>query len=257
MVASTLTKVWLIIPAAGIGQRMQSEIPKQYIKIYNKTIIEHTLDCFLEHDNIVGIIVVLASHDKHWDSLVVNNPQNKPLASVQGGSNRSESVQQGLNYLSEIQQVSEDSWVMVHDAARPCLSKSDLDSLLELCDCDCVGGLLASPVRDTMKRSVVKNASLKALSDTAITVTHTEPRENLWHAQTPQMFRLGAIKSAINQCQSSDFEMTDECSAMEFVGEAPVIIESIHNNIKVTTPSDIKLAEFLLDKDRLEVIKYD
>jgi len=199
---SISNKVWLVIPAAGIGQRMQSAIPKQYIKIHNKTILEHTLGCFLEHEKIAGIVVVLASHDKYWDSLIIKNSQKKPF-----------------------------------------------DSLLELCDLNCVGGLLASPVRDTMKRSVAdpENSNVKKPI-----VSNTESRENLWHAQTPQMFRLGEIKSAIEQCRESNFDITDECSAMEFVGEAPVIIESVYNNIKVTSPSDIRLAEFLISEREFE-----
>ena len=240
MIDQQLTPVWVVIPAAGSGQRMQSELPKQYLKIHNKTLIEHTLDCFLEHDQVAGVIVVLSASDNCWQSLNIKS-KSKPLLTVQGGSNRSDSVMQGLNYLDQINNVSESSWVLVHDAARPCLSKVDIDSLLAIRGTDCVGGLLASPVRDTMKRVVIseKNKQIK-------TVSQTESRENLWHAMTPQMFRLGALRNALEQCINKGLDVTDESSAMEFIGEKPIIVESIHNNIKVTLPSDIALAEFIL-----------
>ena len=240
MTDQQLTPVWVVIPAAGSGQRMQSELPKQYLKIHNKTLIEHTLDCFLEHDQIAGVVVVLSSSDKYWQSLNIKS-KSKPLLTVQGGSNRSDSVMQGLNYLDQINNVPESSWVLVHDAARPCLSKTDLDSLLAIRGTDSVGGLLASPVRDTMKRAVIteKNNHIK-------TVSQTESRENLWHALTPQMFRLGALQNALEQSHKQGFDVTDESSAMEFIGEKPIIVESIHNNIKVTLPSDITLAAFIL-----------
>jgi len=236
-------EVWVVIPAAGIGQRMQSDIPKQYLKINNKTILEHTLNCFLYRDEVVGILVVLAPHDEYWNSLSFENTSLKEtLFTTNGGKDRAESVLCGLDYLFDVQKLSPDSWVMVHDAARPCLSSIDLDSLLELCCSEEVGGLLASPVKDTMKRSEV-------LSGGDNRVMHTESRDGLWHAQTPQMFRLNKIKFALEECQKSGFNVTDECSAMEYVGESPLIIESLFNNVKVTNPADIKLVEYLLNEN--------
>jgi len=236
---SQLSSVWVVIPAAGIGQRMQSELPKQYLKIHDKTLLEHTLDCFLQHELVAGIVVVLSAADDYWQSLKIKS-ELKPLFTVQGGSSRSDSVIQGLKYLDEVQDIPANTWVMVHDAARPCLSKNDIDALLSIRGRDCIGGLLASPVRDTMKRSVVNN-DFKVVS-------HTESRENLWHALTPQMFRLGTLRNALEHCHSKGFDITDECSAIEFMGGKPLIVESMDNNIKVTHPSDVELAKFLLGR---------
>lgn len=248
MTDKQLYPIWVVIPAAGLGQRMQSDLPKQYLKINEKTLIEHTLDCFLEHDQIAGIVIVLSSDDRYWSSLNINS-ELKPLSIVEGGSNRSDSVLQGLKYLDQVKGIPGNSWVMVHDAARPCLSRIDLDALLMIRGADCVGGLLASPARDTMKRTTVsENISIGDDAEEFKTVSHTEPRENLWHALTPQIFRLGALQKALNDCQNEGFDITDECSAMEFIGEKPVLVECIHNNIKVTHPSDIALATFLLSK---------
>jgi len=232
--------VWVIVPAAGLGQRMKSDIPKQYLKIHGKTILEHTLDCFSQHEQIAGIVVVLSDDDKYWQSSNID-AYEKPLFTVKGGINRSDSVMQGLKYLIETKNVAEDSWVMVHDAARPCLDKSDLDALLAIRDSSQVGGVLATPVRDTMKRAEISE-------NVQTVVAHTETRENLWHALTPQMFRLGSLQDALIKCQKDDFEVTDDCSAMEYIGANPVIVESTKNNIKITNPSDISLITFLLDE---------
>lgn len=242
---SQLSSVWVVIPAAGSGQRMQSEVPKQYLKIHDKTVIEHTLDCFLQHDQIAGFVVVLSPDDHYWQSLnITDELKSKPIFTVEGGSDRCDSVMQGLKFLDETVEVPMESWVMVHDAARPCLSKTDIDSLLVIRDIDCIGGLLASPVRDTMKRAVTREST-----DDVKVVSHTESRENLWHALTPQMFRLGSLRNALRHCQSKRLSVTDECSAMEQIGEQPIIVESIHNNIKITHPNDIALATFLLSMD--------
>ena len=236
---SNLAKVWLVIPAAGIGQRMQSSIPKQYIKIQNKTILEHTLDCFIDNNAVAGIVIVIAANDGYYNFLQLNQ-LGRPIFTVQGGADRAESVSRGLSFLSDKKKLSSDTWVMVHDAARPCLSKADLESLLDICNLDCVGGLLASPVKDTMKRSKISDV------DGCFQVSHTESREQLWHAQTPQMFRLGMLQNALNTCEKSGVEITDECSAMEYIGEAPLLLESVDVNIKATSPSDLDFIEFLL-----------
>ena len=169
---------------------------------------------------------------------------------MRGGSDRSDSVMEGLKYLEKIKKISKISWVIVHDAARPCLSREDLDAVLAIRETETIGGLLASPVRDTMKRSVIfeiaeANSEISSIN----VVSHTESRKNLWHALTPQIFRLGALQNALSYCQNQRFEITDESSAMEYIGEKPLIVESIHNNIKVTHPSDFQLATFLLSEN--------
>ena len=137
---SQSSKVWVVIPAAGIGQRMQSEVPKQYLKILEKTILEHALDCFLEHQQVAGIVVVLSPDDEIWQSLNIKS-QSESIFTAEGGSSRSNSVINGLKYLKETENISATSWVMVHDAARPCLSRIDLDALLAIRAKNCIGGL--------------------------------------------------------------------------------------------------------------------
>ena len=248
------SSVWVVIPAAGSGQRMQSDIPKQYLKIDQKTILQHTIECFLNHQQIAGIVVVLQASDPYWQSLNIHSDSYAtPLFTVDGGADRSMSVSNGLDFLLKQHGVDEHQWVMVHDAARPCLSQNDLDSLLSISKTDACGGLLATPVRDTMKRAdnVLINDVLindAQMNDDMLSVSHTESREGLWHALTPQLFRLGALKNALTECAKNNFDVTDESSAMEYVGEHPVIVECVDNNIKVTQANDMAFATFLLSE---------
>ena len=233
-------KVWVVIPAAGIGKRMQSDIPKQYLKINNKTVLEHTLNCFLTHDEVAGIIVVLNSDDYYWKTIKLSSNHDKPIYTVEGGKERSDSVMQGLDYLLMVEQLAKDSWVMVHDAARPCLIEKDINSLLSIRSNNTVGGILASPVRDTMKRSVNNKNSKNVISN-------TESRDNLWHALTPQMFRIGELKSAIYHCLEKGITITDESSALEATGKEVELVEGSMNNIKITQQSDFEMATLLLN----------
>lgn len=233
--------VWVIIPAAGVGKRMQLDLPKQYLKINNKTIIEHTLDCFLIHPDVAGIVVALDSEDPYWKQLQIDS-NGKPIYTVEGGKERSDSVMQALEYLSMVERIDENTWVMVHDAARPCLSQEDINALLEVRSSGSVGGILASPVKDTMKRSFAQKNQ----------ISHTESRNDLWHALTPQMFKIGPLKSALETCIEKNIEVTDEASAVEAIGEHPMLVEGSHNNIKITHPSDIGLATWLLSNNITE-----
>jgi len=234
------TKVWVVIPAAGIGKRMQSETPKQYIKIKGKTILEHTLDCFINHPQIAGCVVALASEDPYWKSLNIHTTASEfPLYSVEGGDQRSDSVEQALDYLSVVEKLAEDSWVMVHDAARPCLSQQDITRLLSLITEGASGGILASPVRDTMKRA--KQGEL--------VISQTESRDDLWHALTPQLFKLGELTEALEYCLENGLTVTDEASAMEARGYTVKLVEGDSSNIKVTRPADIELASWLLSQE--------
>ena len=235
---------WVIIPAAGLGQRMQSEIPKQYLKINNKTVIEHTLECFINHPKIAGVVVVKHSEDSYWDQLHYKF-QTTPVFTTEGGVDRNDSVLQGIKYLMNIKQLAADTWVMVHDAARPCLPKTDIDALLSIRQSDCIGGILASPVRDTMKRVSKINED----QSDSLMVSHTESREGLWHALTPQMFRLSKLFEAIRYCQNNNIMVTDDCSAMAALGLNPIIVEVSHNNIKVTYADDIALASFFIKQN--------
>ncbi len=237
MSSRDLQKVWVVIPAAGIGKRMQSETPKQYLKINNKTILEHTLACFTSHDDVAGIIVVLHTDDFYWKKIKLSDSVKKPLYTVEGGKERSDSVMQGLDYLDMVEQLSEDSWVMVHDAARPCLSSIDIDALLSIRDENYAGGILASPVRDTMKRAVTTSSN---------TISHTESREDLWHALTPQLFRLGELRSALLSCLDKGVTITDEASALEAMDKKIKLVEGSSSNIKITRSADLELATLFL-----------
>ncbi|MDQ7015387.1 MAG: 2-C-methyl-D-erythritol 4-phosphate cytidylyltransferase [Gammaproteobacteria bacterium] len=229
---------WALLPAAGVGKRMQADCPKQYLPLLNKTVLEQSLDCFLSHPKIKGVVLVLGHEDGYWpDSPLASHPK---IRRAKGGQERFHSVLNGLSVLSE--QAAENDWVLVHDAARPCLRRADLDRLLAVLAEDEVGGLLALPVRDTMKR---------ATSDGE--VSETVDREALWHALTPQMFRLGALQAAIEQCIEEGLAITDDASAMERVGFRPKLIEGCEDNIKITRPRDLRLAEIYLLEQRGEL----
>jgi 2-C-methyl-D-erythritol 4-phosphate cytidylyltransferase len=238
MTDTSLSSVWVVIPAAGVGSRMEAETPKQYLKIEGKTILEHTLSCFINHPHVAGIIVALSSDDPYWNQLNIKSITT-PIYTVEGGAERSDSVEQALEYLRVLEKLDDDNWVMVHDAARPCVSQLDIDALLEIRSSESVGGILATPVRDTMKRSFSDQAK----------ISHTESRENLWHALTPQLFKLGPLMRALEFCKNKSIAVTDEASAFEALGEHPQLVNGGHENIKVTYPSDMQYAAFIL-RDR-------
>ena len=239
--------VWVVIPAAGIGKRMQSDIPKQYLKINDKTILEHTLNCFSQNIDIEGIIVALNSEDVYWDPSIID-VTDKKLYTVDGGEERSDSVLNALEYLSVIEQLPDETWVMVHDAARPCLLTKDIDALLEIRLQDTIGGILATPVRDTMKRAQKAENITANNNGSDSEISHSENRENLWHALTPQLFRLGALREALKSCLEKDIEVTDEASALEAQGMHPLLVEGNSNNIKITQAADLELATWFLNK---------
>ena len=221
-----LPAFWAVIPAAGIGARMAADRPKQYLQLGGRTILEHSLGCFLDHPCLKGLVVSLAIDDPYWPTLAcATDPR---IQRADGGSERSGSVLNALLQLNALN-ASDDDWVLVHDAARPNLSRDDLDKLLaELAD-DPVGGLLAVPARDTLKR-VDKHGR----------VVDTIDRRLIWQAYTPQMFRLGALHRALADSLVADAVITDEASAMEWSGQAPRLIEGRSDNIKVTRPEDLE-----------------
>ncbi|RFD29847.1 2-C-methyl-D-erythritol 4-phosphate cytidylyltransferase [Pseudomonas sp. GL93] len=221
-----LPAFWAVIPAAGVGARMAADRPKQYLQLGGRTILEHSLGCFLDHPRLKGLVVSLAIDDPYWPTLAcANDPR---IQRADGGSERSGSVLNALLQLNALG-ASDDDWVLVHDAARPNLSRDDLDKLLaELAD-DPVGGLLAVPARDTLKR-VDKHGR----------VVDTIDRSLIWQAYTPQMFRLGALHRALADSLVADAVITDEASAMEWSGQAPRLVEGRSDNIKVTRPEDLE-----------------
>lgn len=223
---SGLPLFWAVIPAAGVGSRMRADRPKQYLQLDGRTILEHTLDCFLTHPNLRGLVISLAVDDPWWPSLACASDSRIHRAA--GGSERADSVLGGLRQLSELGAGAMD-WVLVHDAARPNLARADLDCLLsELAD-DPVGGLLAVPVRDTLKRVGADGR-----------VQETVDRSVIWQAYTPQMFRLGALEQALAGALAEKVAITDEASALEWAGQAPRLIEGRADNLKITRPEDLE-----------------
>ena len=226
-----MEKYWAVIPAAGMGARVGAQIPKQYLKIKGTCILEYVLRRFCQHPRINGVIVALAEKDNYWDEIEVKS--HEKILVTKGGAERCHSVLNGINYLEQYAQ--EDDWVMVHDAARPCLRAEDIDRLIDKLSGHPVGGLLALQVRDTMKRADADNL-----------ITDTVERAGLWHALTPQMFRLTDLKNALESALEQGLIVTDEAQALELNGVSPKLIQGHPDNIKVTYPGDIPLAEFYL-----------
>jgi 2-C-methyl-D-erythritol 4-phosphate cytidylyltransferase len=223
---TSLPAFWAVIPAAGVGARMAADRPKQYLQLGGRTILEHSLNCFLGHPSLKGVVVSIAVDDPFWPGLpCASDPRIQRAA---GGRERADSVLNAL-LLLHAQGAADGDWVLVHDAARPNLSRDDLDRLLlELAD-DPVGGLLAVPARDTLKRA-----------DANGRVEVTVDRSTIWQAYTPQMFRLGALHRALADSLVADVAITDEASAIEWSGQAPRLIEGRNDNIKVTRPEDLE-----------------
>lgn len=219
--------------AAGSGRRMAADIPKQYLRVVGKTVLEHSLDRVLALPVIAGGVLVLAPGDRRWAAL--NYRSDKPLWLAGGGGERAQSVYNGLQALAA--HAAEDDWVLVHDAARPCVRQADLIRLCETIASDPVGGLLAVPVKDTLKQS---NADFR--------VAATIDRNQLWQAQTPQAFRLAILRQALSATLQQGRLVTDEASAVEYLGLAARLVPGHDDNIKITTQEDILLAEFYLNR---------
>jgi len=226
-------RYWVVIPAAGIGSRMQSDRPKQYLPLQGKTVLEHTLDCFLHNSKIAAIYVAIADHDPYWSTLELQ--QSNKVNEVPGGQERCHSVYNALLHL--MPDADEQDWVLVHDAARPCLREDDIEYLMESLRDDPVGGILAMPVKDTMKRADVDGC-----------IEGTVDRDQLWHALTPQMFRVGELFRAIKNALDKNIVITDEASAIEMAGKRPRLVEGHADNVKLTRPEDLALAEFFLQQ---------
>ena len=217
---------WVVVPAAGVGSRMQADRPKQYLLWGQRTLIEHTLDCFLDQPDLRGLVVSLSATDSWWPELPC--AVDARITRVTGGRERADSVLNGLAALRELGAADAD-WVLVHDAARPNLANADLQQLLTTLADDPVGGLLAVPVRDTLKQIGTDGR-----------VTATPDRALFWQAYTPQMFRLGPLQQALSDALTAGAQITDEASAMEWAGHAPLLVEGRADNIKITRPEDLE-----------------
>lgn len=227
-IARPFPDVIAVVPAAGIGSRMQSECPKQYLSIGGKTLLEHALNSLLAHPAISRIIVAISPEDPYFSTLpIASDPR---IMVVKGGKERADSVLAGLKAVSSAR------WVLVHDAARPCLHIDDLSRLLAIAATSTVGGILAAPVRDTMKRAEPGKQA----------IAHTVDREALWHALTPQLFPLELLRDCLVRALNEGATITDEASALEYCGFHPELVMGRSDNIKVTRPEDLALAAFYL-----------
>lgn len=210
---------------------MGSAVPKQYLPLAGRTVIEHTLERISGAPYLAGIVIALAPDDEYWPRLQLNYPV--PIYYVQGGAERVDSVLAGLNYLSEL--AAPDDWVLVHDAARPCLRVTDLEHLVSQLETHPVGGLLALPIADTVKRTTENGRVIATLA-----------RVNLWRALTPQMFRFDQLRAALTDALARGDVPTDESAAIEATGLQPQIVIGHADNIKITHAGDLALAELFL-----------
>jgi 2-C-methyl-D-erythritol 4-phosphate cytidylyltransferase len=224
-------RIWFVVPAAGASRRMASDSPKQYLRIGGRTILEHALAPLLARTDLAGGVVTLAADDSNWPGLP--EALRARVAVAPGGAERCESVLSGLRALAGAR---EGDWVLVHDAARPCLDPADLERLIAECRQDPIGGLLAVPLADTLKRG-----------DEGARVLETVPREGLWRAQTPQMFRCGRLVQALEAALAAGERPTDEAAVIERLGLRPRLVRGSPLNVKVTLPEDLAFAASVLD----------
>ena len=222
---------WALVPAAGSGRRFGADIPKQYLRVAGKPLIEHALDALLSHEAIEGVVVALSADDPHWPGWT--KLHGKPVLTCIGGGERADSVLAALHALPA--GVAIDAIVLVHDAARPNLHPDDISRLNEAAMVHADGAILAAPVRDTLKRA-----------DANKNISRTEPRDGIWRALTPQAFRRDLLLRALETARADGVVVTDDAQAVERLGLHPQLVEGREDNLKVTTPADLALAEFLL-----------
>ena len=226
-------RYFAVVAAAGVGKRMASDIPKQYLPLSGKTVIEHTLSALLAEPLFERIIVTTNAEDIRWRSLDLLSDARIDV--VDGGAERCHSVHNGLKHLSSI--ADKKDWVLVHDVARPCIAASDIQRLITALASHPVGGILAVPVSDTVKQVEGK------------TITGTVDRSQLWRAQTPQMFRYNVLLESLSTGIEQGLSITDEASAIELAGHQAEVVEAMSVNIKITQPEDLALAEHYLNKE--------
>lgn len=225
------TKFWAIVPAAGVGKRMQTDRPKQYLELAGSTVLEHTLSRLLLANVFDAIAVAISIEDPYWPELDIS--RHPAIITAAGGRERADSVLSGLNSIKD--RASEEDWVLVHDAARPCITVEDIKKIIDSLIGDDVGGILALSSHDTLK-NVQDNR-----------IAGTLDRTHIWRALTPQMFRYGMLKDALESAKGNT-GVTDEASALELKGLQPKIVEGRPDNIKITRLEDLALAKFYLEQ---------
>lgn len=234
-----MNSVYAVVPAAGSGRRMGAGVPKQYLRIGDDSVLDWTVDALNQHAAIERICVAVAADDRHWKGTRAASAE--AVLEAAGGSERADSVLAGLHALRAV--VADDDWVLVHDAARPCLRALDIERLLDARPLAPHGAVLGVPVADTVKRV-----------DSMGRISNTIPRDRLWRAFTPQMFPYGLLVQALEQARRDNLPVTDEASAVERLGHKPRMIEGCPDNLKITQPGDLELATFYLRRQgRLEL----
>ncbi len=223
---------WAIVPAAGIGSRMGANCPKQYLPLLNKTVLEHTLERLLSIARVKKVYIPLSEVDVFWAQLAC--AQNADIVRVAGGKERADSVLTGLQALSS--QAQDSDWVLVHDAARPCIRAQEIIKLIDTVGDHPVGGILGVPVSDTVKQ--VANAAIEKTID----------RSSLWQAQTPQLFRVGLLRDCLQRALAEEKTITDEASALEAYGYQPLMVQGRSDNIKITRQEDLAIAAMLMQQ---------
>ena len=225
-------KFWGVVPAAGVGKRMLANRPKQYLELAGSTVIELTLKRLLESGVFTAVAVAISKEDPFWPELKIS--RHEQIVRAEGGKERADSVLSALRALQD--QAQSDDWVLVHDAARPCLTISDIHQLIDTLKDDEVGGILALSSHDTLKNVAGLN------------IIETIDRSRIWRALTPQMFRYEELKRALEEAADKGSVVTDEASALELKGLQPKIVEGRPDNIKITRPEDLPLANFYLEQ---------
>lgn len=231
MNAETQGRHWAVVPAAGLGRRMQSDTPKQYLPVAGQTIIQHTIQRLLSWGFLELVVVVLGPDDDRWRKLPLSGDSR--VRTVVGGSERCDSVLAGLDALSD--QAAASDWVWVHDACRPCVARADVLRLRAAVADDSVGGLLAVPIAETVKRA-----------DASVRVEQTLDRSKLWLAQTPQVFHYAVLREALLAARQAGDIVTDEASAIEQAGLGALLVKGDPSNIKLTRPEDLALVGAIL-----------
>jgi 2-C-methyl-D-erythritol 4-phosphate cytidylyltransferase len=231
MTTKAEARCWAVLPAAGIGSRMGAELPKQYMAVAGATLLEHSLRALLSCERISGVIVALHADDIRAAGMPIF--QDPRIQMVSGAEQRNGSVLAGLDAL--ISHAALHDWVLVHDAARPCLQAHDIMRLIATVTANETGGILAEQIVDTVKQASADARVLRTLD-----------RATLWRAQTPQMFRLGELRGALQQAQAQGLAVTDEASAMEMAGYPVQLVAGSAGNLKVTVPADLPLADWYL-----------